>query len=434
MARVTLNPDQSEAVRQLTDGFLSQSSKGFTLTGEGGTGKTTCVMDAVEQWVQAGHKVLLAAPTNKAVKQLEKSAAPFRFTQGSVHFCTLAKSLGLALLPAGEEKKIKKVGPCIIGDFNVLVMDESSMVSKYALFERILPAVNKAGVYMVVVGDTWQLPPVKEHKSEAFSLFTQQANLTTVERFGKDSPIAVLTHGLRDALIHDRTYSFDANAVGVDTVLPVDFVKEVVAAFQNDVDNTRALAWTNAKVNAINDAVRQSIYGNKAAKFEKGERVVTGAPIFDPLTDELVLGTDEECVVKEMIESVVYDEHAGREYETYQLVLDPVYADAGSMHCHVIHDRSMRQLDRDLDAIRDRAKRDHREWFWFHKLKDLFADIRYSYCITVHRSQGSTYDNVLVDVNNIMRNKNRSERNRLLYVACSRASKRLVLGSRKFVS
>ncbi len=430
---IQLNPDQSKAVSELVDGFIERKQQGFTLTGEGGTGKTTCVMEAVKQWVDAGHKVLLAAPTNKAVKQMEKAAAPFHFAEGRVHACTLAKALGLALLPAGEEKKIKKVGPCIIEHFDVLVMDESSMVSKYALFERILPEVKRAGVYLVVVGDTWQLPPVKETKSEAFGLYPG-ASLTTVERFDRDSPIAMLTHGLRQSLIEDRTYSFNSDSIGVETVLPVDFVKSVVEAFQGDVEGTRALAWTNLKVDTINQAVRQSIYGNGAQRFEVGERVVTGQPIFDELTDELVLGTDEECVVKAMHESSVHDEHSGREYETYQLVLDPIYADAGSIHCHVIHDRSVRQLDRDLDSIRERAKRDHHEWFWFHKLKDLFADIRYCYCITVHRSQGSTYDNVLVDVPNILRNKSRSERNRLLYVACSRASKRLVLGSKKFVS
>lgn len=430
---ITLNPDQIKAVGSLIDGFNKREHHGFTLTGEGGTGKTTCVMDAVKQWVADGQRVLLAAPTNKAVKQMEKAAAPFRFPEGKVEACTLAHALGLALLPSGEEKKIKKVGPCIIDQFNVLVMDESSMVSKYALFERILPAVEKAGVYLVVVGDTWQLPPVREHKSEAFDLYPGIA-LTTVERFGKDSPIATLTHGLRGSLIADRPYSFNSDEVGVETVLPVDFVKAVVSSFGEDVNNTRALAWTNSKVDTINGAVRQSIYGPQAAKFEVGERVVTGAPIFDELTDELVLGTDEECIVKAMTESSVHDEHGGRDYETYQLVLDPVYAAAGSIHCHVIHDRSVRQFNRDLDSIRERAGRDHREWFWFHKLKDLFADIRYSYCITVHRSQGSTFDTVLVDVPNILRNKSRSERNRLLYVACSRASKRLVLGSRKFVS
>lgn len=430
---IQLNPDQARAVAQLTDGFFAQKRQGFTLTGEGGTGKTTCVMDAVKQMVEAGHKVLLAAPTNKAVKQMQKAAASHGFTEGQVHACTLAKSLGLALLPAGEEKKVKKVGRCIIPDFSVLVMDEASMVSKYALFERILPAVRAAGVYLVVVGDSWQLPPVKETKSEAFDLF-EGVSLTTVERFGKDSPIGVLTSGLRGALIADRSYSFDSNAVGVECVRPADFVDTVVSAFRADTEDTRALAWTNAKVNTINQAVRQSIYGKQVARFEVGERVVTGAPIFDPLMDELVLGTDEECIVKAMTESTVYDEHGGREYDTYQLVLDPIYADVGSIHCHVIHDNSIRQLDRDLDAIRERAKNDRREWFWFHKLRDLFADIRYCYCITVHRAQGSTFSNVLVDVPNILRNKTRSERNRLLYVACSRASKRLVLGSRNFVS
>ena len=42
--------------------------------------------------------------------------------------------------------------------------------------------------------------------------------------------------------------------------------------------------------------------------------------------------------------------------------------------------------------------------------------------VVVHNSQGSTYDNVFINMKNIIRNKNIRERNRLIYVALSRAA------------
>ena len=60
-------------------------------------------------------------------------------------------------------------------------------------------------------------------------------------------------------------------------------------------------------------------------------------------------------------------------------------------------------------------------------------DIDYAFAITAHRAQGSTYDNVFVDLNDMIYNSsgmmydNYEETLRRLYVACSRARKELVL-------
>ena len=60
-------------------------------------------------------------------------------------------------------------------------------------------------------------------------------------------------------------------------------------------------------------------------------------------------------------------------------------------------------------------------------------DIDYGFAQTSHRSQGSTYDVVFVDVNDMIFNKNNIPYNnqdellRRLYVACSRARKKLIL-------
>ena len=66
--------------------------------------------------------------------------------------------------------------------------------------------------------------------------------------------------------------------------------------------------------------------------------------------------------------------------------------------------------------------------------KILFSrDLDYGFSLTSHKSQGSTFDTTLVDVNDIVFDKyghpytDAEEINRRLYVACSRASNKLYL-------
>ena len=60
-------------------------------------------------------------------------------------------------------------------------------------------------------------------------------------------------------------------------------------------------------------------------------------------------------------------------------------------------------------------------------------DLDYGFSVTSHKAQGSTFDTVLVDVNDIVYDKyhnpytDAEDINRRLYVACSRAKNKLYL-------
>ena len=58
---------------------------------------------------------------------------------------------------------------------------------------------------------------------------------------------------------------------------------------------------------------------------------------------------------------------------------------------------------------------------------DCFAQLNYGYCITVHKSQGSTFKNVFIDMNDILDNNNLSETSRCLYTSITRTSNTLNL-------
>lgn len=66
-------------------------------------------------------------------------------------------------------------------------------------------------------------------------------------------------------------------------------------------------------------------------------------------------------------------------------------------------------------------------WNMYNSIIDVIAKINYSYAITIHLSQSKTYNNVYIDINNILKNQNLSEKKKLIYTALTRASNSLNL-------
>jgi exodeoxyribonuclease-5 len=66
-------------------------------------------------------------------------------------------------------------------------------------------------------------------------------------------------------------------------------------------------------------------------------------------------------------------------------------------------------------------------WSKYYNLLDRYADVKYNYALTVHKSQGSTFDNVIVINCDIERLRDEKERNKLLYTAITRAKNKLFM-------
>lgn len=64
---------------------------------------------------------------------------------------------------------------------------------------------------------------------------------------------------------------------------------------------------------------------------------------------------------------------------------------------------------------------------WQANVIDKFAQLNYGYSITVHKSQGSTFKNVFIDISDILENNNIDETSKCLYTAITRSSNSLEL-------
>lgn len=60
-----------------------------------------------------------------------------------------------------------------------------------------------------------------------------------------------------------------------------------------------------------------------------------------------------------------------------------------------------------------------------HVISSNYLEVDYGYAITVHKSQGSTYDDVFVEYGNLAANKKDCEKYKLLYTAITRSARKL---------
>jgi ATP-dependent exoDNAse (exonuclease V) alpha subunit len=60
-----------------------------------------------------------------------------------------------------------------------------------------------------------------------------------------------------------------------------------------------------------------------------------------------------------------------------------------------------------------------------HIITSTHLEVDYGYALTVHKSQGSTYDNVYIEYNNLLANRKETEKDKLIYTAITRSAKQL---------
>jgi hypothetical protein len=94
----------------------------------------------------------------------------------------------------------------------------------------------------------------------------------------------------------------------------------------------------------------------------------------------------------------------------------------------IIHEDSIRQFNSNLELIKlitlKLPKFERLEgWKAYYRMKELFAEVKYNYAITSHKAQGSSYENAMMIEWDMYDNPRVEERNRIRYVAASRARK-----------
>ena len=418
-----LNDDQAAALADILAWVKAPSPfEPFRcLRGFAGTGKTFMMAQLVQQ---LRSRVVWTAPTNKATKCLREALTSEDYKP---ECRTIYSLLGLRLEPNGEIKELTlPEDPVDLGTYALVVIDEAFMVGK-ALMAAIRHAQDSSGVRFLFMGDPCQLPPVKEERSPVMDVAVI-AELTKVMRH--DNQILKLATTIRSKIGHPApsiTLANDNN--GDEGVWRLDrrrfealVLDKAGLGWFSDGVTAKAIAWRNVEVDRLNKMIRGKIFPGITAPWVVGDRVIFTSPAKD-LDDQPMASTDDEGVI-DLVEEEPHPLYGEMQSYRIRITLDTNKV----VVARVLHPSSLVDWTKKKEDLAAMAKSNGRYWRNFWDFNDAFHSLRHAYAITAHRSQGSTYENVFVLWSDILLNRNRTEAFKCLYVAATRAKKRLVLG------
>lgn len=386
----TKTRDQEEAFKEICKAIAAGET--YLLAGYAGTGKSFLCQELYNRYPDAA----FTAPTNKAAKVLTNDM--------DVPASTIHSYMGLAL-KRGKLEQAKRP------EYNhkAVVIDECSMIDS-KLYDMIQEQLAHRCA-IIFIGDPFQLPPVKEPISRTFDT-EKHSMLEEIVRQSKDNPIIQYSIQLRSDEGFRRTrIPFDGEYIVQAPYMSRDAWLELL--IDNYKDGGVYAAWTNATVNDANFSIHRALYNDpdgKGMDFCEGERIVLNAPWLNRKM-QILGNTGDEYTVKNIIPAKVHG------YLVY--VIDVGRTDGEEML--VISSRDSMKFKEDLEQLA--AKKD---WVGYYTLKERYVDVSHTYAFTCHKLQGSTYNNVVIATDDILKNRNTDEMNRCMYVAITRTRNKVI--------
>lgn len=407
------------------------------ICGSAGVGKTVLAGDIIET-LRKDHTinksynngiVFCTAPTNKALAVLQ-SKVKARVEFKTIHSaCRVVRSKPDPKTGVRRFVRAKSYGKNEFENAKACVLDECSMLNSDFIGgndEIPIAYLEDYSFPIIFIGDSKQINPVGEPRSPIFEQGYPTFELTEIIRQGKGNPIIDLSRDLdmiyfkTPNLIDGKGYTYNDYLAGI-----IDDLAEV-----NGTDEMKYLAWVRDDVNDMNRFVRERRYGNPA-KIEREETIVFDSPFGNFYTNQEVKVQDVE-IITEDIPIPRHDTRYNRDnvpITKMDKIRMKYYKLNGTID--VLHEDSEKMFKSISSDLANNCKKQGWNWTGFWAFAERFAEITYNHAITVHKSQGSTYKNAVINIGNINFNKNLEEKERLLYTAVTRASDLVILNNVK---
>lgn len=371
-----LAPSQRKAVK------LCLSHPISIMTGGPGSGKTTTLRFILDIYKKEypSNEILLAAPTGRASRRMAEQTGMFA--------STLHSALGLI---TDEESPLNDTE---LLPADLIVVDEFSMVDMrlaYILLERIKP-----GAQLLIVGDADQLPSVGAGNVLREMIRSEKvptAVLDTIFRQASNSRIIVNAHAINHNDTHLQ-YGDDfqmlevQNAEDAAQLVVKNYLQEVS---QHGLENVQILSPFRKRgavaSNALNETIRDLVNPASKRKMELkcGSRVFRVGDRIMQTANRNGVSNGDVGLITGMVK-----------------VDDEVFVDI-----RLLDGRELRYS------------------------KDMMEDVEFSYCLTIHKSQGQEYPVIIVP---LLKEHYIMLRRNLLYTAVTRAKAKVILiGQRQAV-
>lgn len=427
--------------------------RSFLLIGPAGSGKTTVAVAIIGALLARGLRVAACAPTHAAAKIL---ARKLQAAGLELSFCGTVHSL-LGLSPSSDDaiRRLHRSGENRALDFDVLVLDEVSMVGRDLQAE--IDALAPPGV--LYVGDSAQLPPVMATEAPIFSRDIDRAELQEIVRQADGNPIIAASASIRAGMAAgdlDYDWAVAAHDGGRGVFCPAGaealiLLREAFSPYWLLApDRARILAFTNRRVAQYNRLIRGWLYGDTATPLVPDERVVCRRPVirWRPSASgrwqaQTIFSTLEETTVVRIERGTEPFNFPAlpaesRENNGQWQALDaweiaiPVWrvwlaheAFGAVMTLMPVDPAHVKQVDARLIG---EARLNRRRWGYRYAFLERLADLRPPYAMTVHCSQGATFGRVFIDFDDLNRAKGSVLfRQRLFYTALTRPAEAALL-------
>ena len=389
--KIELSDKQKEALKAVNDNNVC------VITGGPGTGKTTIIKSIIDLYKTKGKKVVLCAPTGRAAKRMTEMTGE--------EAKTLHRLLEIG--KTGDESQNIDIDLNVqMIDGDVIIVDEMSMVDLF-LMNYLVKAIYQ-GTKLVLVGDVDQLPSVGPGsilKDIIDSELITTIRLDKIFRQAAKSKIVQNAHRVNDG----------QNFVKKDEIeeLKNDFF------YINESNKDRVLENV---LSLCKDRLKN--YGDY--EFFRNIQVITP-------TKKGALGTKE---LNQALQKTLNPAKKGKQEKT---IGDTIYRVGDKMmqiknNYDIMWNKGKEngtgvfngELGRitDIDpsdgAIKVKFDDEKEVWYEYQDLEQL----EHAYAITVHKSQGSEFDVVVMPISQsspMLLTRN------LLYTAITRAKKLLII-------
>ena len=389
--------------------LLDPTETVFVLSGYSGCGKSTLVRTLLDKLPvfmktlklidpnQKDYEVALTATTNKAAENLARitgSSATTIHSFLSLRVSTDYKT-GVTTLSPRNWTPVESY---------LLFIDEASYIDS-KLLELIFKLTHKCKI--VFVGDPAQLTPVKSSATPVFGANFNGAALTQVVRQAEGNPIVDLSTKFRHTVNTGEFFSFKPDGHHIQHLNEMDFHQAIINEFARpdwSYADSKILAWTNKKVIAYNQFVRNQVKGSP--DFHVGDYAVCNSYIQIGKTS---IKTDELVEITDIAGWIEMYGVKGRFFELN-----------GSTN--VFFPRSLEEAN-----ARVKKAKAEGDFSLVAHIESGWIDLRAAYACTINKSQGSTFDKAFIDLSDVRRCNSGDQIARMLYVAVSRARSQVFL-------
>lgn len=378
----------------------------YILSGSAGTGKTFITRRFLEDY---NGPILMTATTHKAVGVLSAAAG--------VEGRTIHSALGLTPLKPQlckpgktlkqDERRMRKN----MRGYRIVVVDEGSQLST-EMIDYIKRDCAENNRKYLIIADHCQIPPINEPMSPVFDL-TDSSPLTEIIRQAEGSPIITLATQIRGLIDGETnvklTMNADSEMGSVKTLRTDEFLEAVHANhFMEDDNNDRVISWTNEAVKYYNSMICSS-YGITEDFVPDLHVVFNEALIKD---DQIIAYNGQEGNVTTVEHMTSKD---GLPY--YRIGITTAEG-----LFKVIPNAYRGQWDNYFQQLKAAAIKRPAKWQDYYNTLEEYADIRPRFASSCHKAQGSTYENVYIDLIDMQKCRDDMTRFRLIYTAITRAT------------